>query len=82
MTVKIYSTPTCPWCAKTREFLKKNKIKFTEINVASNSKAAEEMIKKSVQKGTPVIDIDGKIIVGFNEEKLRKALKKNEKRKL
>ena len=82
MTVKIYSTPTCPWCAKTREFLKKNKIKFTEINVASNSKAAEEMIKKSGQKGTPVIDIDGKIIVGFNEEKLRKALKKNEKRKL
>lgn len=75
MMIKIYSTPTCPWCAKTRDFLKEHKIKFTDIDVSSNRKAAEEMVKKSGQMGVPVIDIDGKIIVGYNEESLKKTLK-------
>lgn len=75
MAVKIYTTPTCPWCKKTKEFFKENKIKFTEINVASNQKAAKEMIDKSGQTGVPVIDVNGTLIVGFDEPKLRKALK-------
>lgn len=75
MIVKIYSTPTCPWCKKVKEFLKENKIKFKDINVASDKKAAKEMIEKSGQTGVPVIDIDGKIVIGFDEEKLRKLLK-------
>lgn len=75
MAVKIYTTPTCPWCAKTKEFFKENKVKFTQIDVASNQKAAKEMIEKSGQMGVPVTDINGEIIVGFNESKLRKALK-------
>ncbi len=75
MAVKIYTTPTCPWCKKTKEFFKENKIKFTEINVASNQKAAKEMIDKSGQTGVPVIDVNGTLIVGFDESKLRKALK-------
>ena len=75
MEVKIYTIPTCPWCMKTKEFLKENKIKFTDINVASDKKAAKEMIKKSGQMGVPVIEIDKQLIVGFDEEKLKKALK-------
>ena len=75
MAVKIYSTPTCPWCAKTKEFFKANKISFTDVDVSKNKKAAEEMIKKSGQMGVPVIDINGEIIVGFNQEALEKALK-------
>ncbi|MFZ1971053.1 MAG: glutaredoxin domain-containing protein [Candidatus Nanoarchaeia archaeon] len=73
--VKMYSTPTCPWCIKTREFLKKNKIKFIDFDVSRDSKAAKEMLKKSKMMATPVIDIDGKIIVGFDEEQLKKILK-------
>ena len=80
MNVKIYSTPTCPWCLKTKEFLKENKIKFKDIDVSKNSKAAEEMVKKSGQMGTPVLDIDGKIIIGFDEEELRKTLKLHKKK--
>ncbi|HKZ33717.1 MAG TPA: glutaredoxin family protein [Candidatus Nanoarchaeia archaeon] len=72
--IKIYSTPTCIWCAKTREFFRKHKVKFTDIDVSSNRKAAEEMVKKSGQMGVPIIDIDGKIIVGYNEGELKKAL--------
>lgn len=73
-SVKIYSTPSCPWCKRTKEFLKENKISFTDIDVAGDEKAAKEMIEKSGQMGVPVIDIDGKIIVGFDEAKLKKLL--------
>ena len=75
MEVKIYSTPTCPWCKKTKEFFEANKAKFTDVDVSSDDKAKKEMIEKSGQKGVPVIDIDGKILIGFDEAKLREALK-------
>tara|TARA_Y100000310_G_scaffold265528_1_gene276600 strand:- start:3754 stop:3990 length:237 start_codon:yes stop_codon:yes gene_type:complete len=73
--VIIYSTKTCPWCIKVKEFLKANKISFTNKDVGSSKKNAQEMIKKSGQQGVPVVDIGGKMIVGFNEGKLKKALK-------
>jgi len=74
MVVKVYSTPTCPWCHKVKDFLKENKIKFEDIDVSSNQKAGQEMVEKSGQMGVPVIDVDGKIIVGFNEGKLKESL--------
>lgn len=76
MTVKIYTTKTCPWCKKTKEFLKEKKIKYTEVDVSSNQKAAQEMIKKSKQMGVPVLYINGKIIVGFDPEAIKKAVGK------
>jgi glutaredoxin-like YruB-family protein len=72
--VVVYSTKECPWCKKTKEFLKAHNISFTEKDVGSDEKAAEEMVKKSGQQGVPVIEIDGKISVGFDEEKLKKEL--------
>ncbi len=75
MTVKIYTTPTCPWCKKTKEFFKENNIEYEEIDVASNKEAQKEMIDKSGQMAVPVIDIDGTIIVGYDVEKLKQALK-------
>lgn len=75
MKVIMYSTESCPWCHKAREFLKEHNIKFVDKNVGSDSKAAQEMIKKSGQMGVPVIDVNGEIIVGFNEGRLRSLLK-------
>ena len=72
--VIVYSTQTCPWCQKTKDFLKQNKIDFKEIDVGNDEKAAKEMMDKSGQMGVPVIDIDGTIIHGFDEAKLKKAL--------
>ena len=72
--VKVYSTKTCPWCHKTKEFLKEKGVKFEDIDVGADQKAANEMIEKSGQMGVPVIDVDGKIIVGFDKEELEKSL--------
>lgn len=72
--VKVYSTPTCPWCKKTKEYLNQNNIKFEDADVSTNRAAAEEMIKKSGQMGVPVIDIDGEIVVGFDKATLGKKL--------
>jgi len=57
-----------------KEFFTANNIKYQDINVASDHKAAQEMIKKSGQMGVPVIDIDGTIIVGFDKPAVKKAL--------
>ena len=75
MNVKVYSTPSCPWCKHAKEYLKKKNITFEDINVQGNKEASQEMIKKSSQMGVPVIDVDGKIIVGYDEEALDKAIK-------
>lgn len=72
--VKIYSTPTCPWCIRTKQFLKENNIIFQDIDVSSDQVAAEEMVQKSGQMGVPVLDIDGEIIMGFDKEKITQAL--------
>lgn len=58
-----------------KEFFKKNDVKYEEINVETDQKAAEEMIEKSGQMGVPVIDVNGEIIVGFNRPALERALK-------
>lgn len=73
-TVKIYSTPTCPWCMKAKKFLEDNKIEYQNIDVSSSQDAAQEMIRKSGQMSVPVFDIDGRIIVGFDKESLMSAL--------
>lgn len=74
MKIIIYSTPTCPSCKNVKEFLKEKKIKFITKDV-SDKKNADEMIKKSNQMSVPVIDIDGKIIIGFDKDKLNRQLK-------
>jgi glutaredoxin-like YruB-family protein len=75
VNVKVYSTTTCPWCTKVKEFLKENNIKFKDINISEDEKARNEIIEKSGQMGVPIIEIGNKIIVGFDESKIRKALK-------
>lgn len=73
-TVKVYSTPTCPWCKKTKEFLAANKVEFQDLNVADDEKARREMLKSSHQMGVPVIDIDGATIIGYDIPKLKEKL--------
>ena len=73
-TVKLYTTPTCPYCIKLKNFQSENNIQYENIDVSSNQAKVEEMIEKTGQMGVPAIDIDGEIIVGFDKEAISKAL--------
>jgi len=72
--VTIYSTPTCHFCHAAKDFFTAHNVAFTEHNVASDLAKRQEMIQKSGQMGVPVITVDDKIIVGFDEEKLSELL--------
>jgi glutaredoxin-like YruB-family protein len=72
--VIIYTTSFCPYCQAAKEYLTKKGVAYEEKNVEIDLKAQEEMIEKSGQLGVPVIDIDGKIIIGFSPEEIDKAL--------
>jgi len=72
--VVIYSTPTCPYCIRAKQFLKENNINFEDIDVTQDHAQAEIMIEKSGQMGVPVLDIEGDIIVGFDRDKIKTAL--------
>jgi glutaredoxin 3 len=74
MNVTVYSTPTCPFCHQLKEYLDENKVKYEDIDVAADTEKAQEMIKKSGQMGVPVLDIDGKIVVGFDKKNIAKLL--------
>lgn len=72
--VLVYSTPTCPHCTTLKNYLKEQKIRFNDINVAQDQKMAEAMVKKSGQQGVPQIEINGRLIVGFNKSKIDELL--------
>ncbi len=72
--VTIYSTPTCTYCQHAKAFFKEHGIAYTEYNVGADTEKRKEMVEKSGQLGVPVIDIDGAVTVGFDEETLASAL--------
>ncbi len=65
--VKIYSTPYCPWCKKTKKLLEDNGITYQDFDVAADRTAREEMISKAGQMAVPVIEIDGDFAIGYDE---------------
>ena len=73
-SVKVYSTSTCPFCIMLKNFLKEKNIQFEDFDVSKDREKLIEMKQKSGQMGVPVIDIDGKIIVGFDREAISKEL--------
>ncbi len=68
--IKIYTTPTCAYCKMAKEYFKSKGLAWEEHDVMADEKAREEMIAKTGQLGVPVIDIDGKFIVGFDKAKI------------
>ena len=74
MVVKVYSTTTCPYCVMAKKFLSAHNIEYQDINVGEDKAAADEMIEKSGQRGVPVLDINGTIIIGFDMGAIKQAL--------
>ncbi len=72
--VILYTTPSCPWCRRLKEYLKQLKIKYHDIDVSKDPKIAEELVRRTGQTGVPQAEINGQMVVGFNKPKIDKLL--------
>lgn len=72
--VIVFSTPTCSFCNAAKSYFRQKGIKFKDVDVSRDAAAARDMVKRSGQQGVPVIDIGGKIIVGFDRPKINQLL--------
>jgi glutaredoxin-like YruB-family protein len=72
--VVVFSTPTCSYCNMAKAYFREKGIKFTDIDVSRDQAAARDMVRRSGQMGVPVIDIGGKIVVGFNRPQVNALL--------
>lgn len=72
--VLVFSTPTCSFCNMAKKYFREKGVKFTDIDVSRDQAAARDMVRRSGQMGVPVIDIGGKIIVGFDRPKINSLL--------
>lgn len=68
--VRVYVTDTCPWCTRVKSYLRQNHVSYSEVNVSRDESAAREMVRRSGQQGVPQVDIDGRMIVGFDKARI------------
>lgn len=73
--VIIYSATWCAFCHAAKDYLDKKGVKYTDKDVEKEPAAGLEAVDKSGQRGIPVIDIAGEIILGFDRPKIDAALK-------
>ncbi len=76
-TVIVFSTPSCPWCVRVKEYLRGKNIVFKDVDVSRDQTAAMEMVRKSGQQGVPQLWIDGRVVVGFDQNKINQYLELN-----
>lgn len=73
-SVTVFSTPTCPWCARLKAYLKQHQIAFKDVDVSRDVQAAQEMVSRSGQMGVPQAWIDGQVVVGFDRKRVDELL--------
>lgn len=72
--VRVFSTPACPACRDAKNFLKESDVEFEEVDVAEDKLSAMLLVQRTGQRRVPVIEVDGKLIVGFDEVAVKQAL--------
>lgn len=72
--IEVFTTPTCPYCTKIKDWLDENGYEYTEHNVAEDKEQAKKMIKKTGQRGVPQTFIGDEAVIGFQPEKIEKAI--------
>ncbi|RME07003.1 MAG: NrdH-redoxin [Anaerolineae bacterium] len=72
--VILFTTPTCTFCKKAKRYLRERGVPFKDVDVSRDPAAARDMVRRSGQQGVPVIDIGGKIVVGFDRPKIDRLL--------
>lgn len=73
-TITVYSATWCAFCHAAKDYFDSKGVKYTDKDVEADPKAGMEAVEKSQQRGIPVIDIDGTIIIGFDRPKIDAAL--------
>lgn len=72
--VVVFTTPTCSWCRRTKTYLRERQVQFREVDVSRDAAAARDLVRRTGQTGVPVIDIDGRPIVGFDRDTIDRLL--------
>ena len=72
--VLVFTTPTCPWCTRAKSYLRTRGVPFREIDVSRDPSAARDLVRRTGQMGVPVVEIDGRPIVGFDQAKIDSLL--------
>ncbi len=72
--VIVFSTPTCPWCSRAKTYLRSRGVAFRDVDVSRDAAAARDLVRRTGQIGVPVIEIDGRPIVGFDQRRIDAAL--------
>lgn len=72
--VLVFTTPTCPWCVRVKQYLAQRRVPFREIDVSRDAAAARDLVRRTGQMGVPVVEIDGKPIVGFDKSRIDRLL--------
>lgn len=72
--VIIFTTPTCSFCNAAKRYFREKKIKFKDIDVSRDHRAAQDMMRRTGQSGVPVILINNRPIVGFDKPKINRLL--------
>jgi glutaredoxin-like YruB-family protein len=72
--VIMFSTPTCSFCTTAKKYFREKGIRFTDVDVSKDQKAALDMQRRTGQTGVPVILINNRPIIGFDKNKINSML--------
>lgn len=72
--VLVFTTPTCPWCTRAKAYLHERRVPFREVDVSRDASAARDLMRRTGQMGVPVVEIDGRPIVGFDKSQIDRLL--------
>ena len=74
VSIKIYTTPVCAYCKMAKEYFKSKNLQYEEIPLVGNPEAQQLVMSKAGMVAAPIIEINGKFVVGFNREEINKLL--------
>lgn len=75
--IEVFTTPSCPYCTKIKQWLDENGHDYVEYNVAENREKAREMIQKTGQRGVPQTLVGDEAVIGFQPDKIQKKIEQS-----
>jgi glutaredoxin-like YruB-family protein len=72
--VLVFTTPSCPWCLRAKQYLRQHNVRFREVDVSRDAAAARDLVRRTGQMGVPVVEIDGRPVVGFDKSQIDRLL--------